>query len=206
MTVRAILAAGLAFLLTACGGDEAEESAAPGVAQICGDPRLAGNRVAPIGDGGGDGGCGIAAPVAVTGVMGLTMEGRATLNCTTARALADWVETGLIPADRLTRSRVTGFRVAASYACRGRNHQPGARLSEHAFGNAIDISEFSFADGSVRDVRSGWNDVRQDDWFRRIHRAACGPFGTVLGPESDRFHQDHFHFDVARYRSGPYCR
>ncbi|MEM9755898.1 MAG: extensin family protein, partial [Pseudomonadota bacterium] len=25
-------------------------------------------------------------------------------------------------------------------------------------------------------------------------------------PESDRFHQDHFHFDVADYRSGPYCR
>jgi len=39
-----------------------------------------------------------------------------------------------------------------------------------------------------------------------MHRAACGPFGTVLGPNADRFHQDHFHFDTARHRSGPYCR
>ena len=33
-----------------------------------------------------------------------------------------------------------------------------------------------------------------------------GGFGTVLGPESDQFHQDHFHFDTARHRGGPYCR
>jgi hypothetical protein len=39
-----------------------------------------------------------------------------------------------------------------------------------------------------------------------MHKAACGPFGTVLGPNSNRFHQDHFHFDTARYRSGSYCR
>jgi len=30
--------------------------------------------------------------------------------------------------------------------------------------------------------------------------------GTVLGPEANRFHRDHFHFDTAEYRSGPYCR
>jgi hypothetical protein len=42
--------------------------------------------------------------------------------------------------------------------------------------------------------------------MRRMHRGACGPFGTVLGPEADRYHQDHFHFDTARYRSGSYCR
>jgi len=28
----------------------------------------------------------------------------------------------------------------------------------------------------------------------------------VLGPEAARYHQDHFHFDTARYRSGSYCR
>ena len=32
------------------------------------------------------------------------------------------------------------------------------------------------------------------------------PFGTVLGPNSDRFHRDHFHFDMASYSSGAYCR
>ena len=42
--------------------------------------------------------------------------------------------------------------------------------------------------------------------MRKMHRTACGPFGTVLGPDSDRFHRDHFHFDTAKYRSGPFCR
>jgi hypothetical protein len=42
--------------------------------------------------------------------------------------------------------------------------------------------------------------------MRRAHKTACGPFGTVLGPNADRYHQDHFHFDTARYRSGSYCR
>ena len=51
-----------------------------------------------------------------------------------------------------------------------------------------------------------WSTYRRGRLLRRLHGGACGPFGTVLGPESDRFHQDHFHFDTASYRSGPYCR
>jgi hypothetical protein len=61
-------------------------------------------------------------------------------------------------------------------------------------------------DGSRVTVLSGWNDPEDGRLLRRLHRGACGPFGTVLGPNSDRFHQDHFHFDVARHRGGPYCR
>lgn len=42
--------------------------------------------------------------------------------------------------------------------------------------------------------------------MRSAHKKACGPFGTVLGPNADRYHQDLFHFDTARYRNSPYCR
>jgi len=42
--------------------------------------------------------------------------------------------------------------------------------------------------------------------LREMHSTACGPFGTVLGPEANRFHRENFHFDTARYRSGRYCR
>jgi len=54
-------------------------------------------------------------------------------------------------------------------------------------------------------VLTDWNGqyARQ---LRAMWEAACGPFGTVLGPEADRFHADHFHFDTADYRSGSYCR
>jgi hypothetical protein len=54
-------------------------------------------------------------------------------------------------------------------------------------------------------VLTDWNG-RYASQLRAMSQAACGPFGTVLGPEADRFHRDHFHFDTADYRSGSYCR
>ena len=95
--------------------------------------------------------------------------------------------------------------VAAGYACRTRNSRPGGRLSEHARGNAIDISAFRLRDGTRLTVLDDWNS-RNRDVMRRLWRSACGPFGTVLGPNADAHHRDHFHFDVAEYRSGSYCR
>lgn len=41
-------------------------------------------------------------------------------------------------------------------------------------------------------------------FLRQIWTEACGPFSTVLGPEADAAHRDHFHFDAAERRA-PYC-
>jgi hypothetical protein len=41
--------------------------------------------------------------------------------------------------------------------------------------------------------------------MRKAHKAACGIFGTTLGPGSDGYHEDHLHFDTASGRQ-PYCR
>lgn len=47
----------------------------------------------------------------------------------------------------------------------------------------------------------------RDAFLRAVHRGACGPFTTVLGPDSDAAHLDHFHLDLARRRGGAgYCR
>jgi hypothetical protein len=100
---------------------------------------------------------------------------------------------------------LVAIQVASHYACRSRNGQRGARLSEHAKGNAIDISAFLLADGTRLTVLEDW-DGQNSRLMRRLHASACGPFGTVLGPNADRHHQDHFHFDVADYRSGSYCQ
>ena len=83
---------------------------------------------------------------------------------------------------------------------------PGARISEHGKGRAIDISGFRLQDGTLITLRNGWNGKETGPLLRKMHADACGIFGTVLGPESDRFHLDHFHFDTARYRSGAFCR
>jgi hypothetical protein len=143
--------------------------------------------------------------VLIRSVSGVQLSQSTRMDCETAAALDDWVRGAVLPVMRDRGGGAVGLRVAAGYVCRGRNRQPGARLSEHSFGRAVDISAILLADGSEITVLNGWNS-RDGRLLRELWRRACGPFGTVLGPESDRFHRDHFHFDTARYRSGPYCR
>ena len=168
---------------------------------VCGDPSIKGETLAPITS--RVRGCGVADPVRVTSVDGVALNQSAVINCETARALKTWIRKGLKPA--FGRKEVVGLRVAASYACRPRNNVRGAKISEHGRGNAIDISAIVLADG--RSI------VVADDWRRsagkpmkKAYRAACGTFGTTLGPESDRHHRDHLHFDIANQRGGAYCR
>ncbi len=106
--------------------------------------------------------------------------------------------------------KLTGLRIAASYACRTRDSIPDAKMSEHAFGDAIDISAFRVDERWI-DVKSGWSSEGDDkDFLASVRQSACGPFTTVLGPGSDSFHTDHFHLDMIKRRTagpskGLYC-
>lgn len=169
----------------------------------CGRSSVQGTRIAPVA---GNGACGIAQAVRVTGVSGVALSRPTRMSCGTAVALDNWVRQGVIPTVGRTGGGAVSLQVAAGYACRTRNSQSGARLSEHARGNAIDISAIVLANGERLSVLDDWGRGSKGRLLRTLWRRACGPFGTVLGPESDRFHRDHFHFDVADYRSGPFCR
>lgn len=171
--------------------------------QLCGSPGLVGERIDPIV--GRISGCGIAEPIRLREVDGVALTTPATINCTTAQALQTWLGQAQGIVGR-TGGGIENLRVVASYSCRTRNNQAGARLSEHSTGNGIDIAGIGLVNGQELTVLGGWRDRTAGPILQRLHQAACGPFGTVLGPNSDRHHQDHFHFDVADYRSGPYCR
>jgi hypothetical protein len=88
-----------------------------------------------------------------------------------------------------------------SYNCRGMNNQIGARLSEHSFGNALDIGGFELADGRkitlVRDWTHG--DPQTRAFLHDVHNGACGHFATVLSPGSNPFHYNHIHVDLAQH-------
>lgn len=155
---------------------------------------------------GAQAGCGVANAVRVRVVSGVRLSQPAIMDCQTAKALKTWVEDTAKPVLAGKGGGLEQLRVAAHYICRTRNNRPGGRISEHGKGRAIDISGLQLRDGTLITVRSGWNNAETRDAMRKLHSGACGPFGTVLGPNSDRFHLDHFHFDTARYRSGPYCR
>lgn len=171
---------------------------------VCGDLALQGEVVGRVA--GRVNGCGIEQAVRLKSVSGVRLSTPATVDCVTAKALKTWVERGMRPAVGNRGGGVDSMRVFASYACRTRNSQKGTRISEHGKGRAIDIGSFSLRNGTQISVLHDWGRGRDGRILREMHSKACGPFGTVLGPEADRFHRDHFHFDTARYRSGSYCR
>ncbi len=173
------------------------------LSRLCGNPALLGERLDDI----SQGQCRIDNPVLVHVVAGVELSTPATLNCGTANTLADWVQNDAQNAVKSLRSRITSMRVLASYACRTRNSQPGTRLSEHALGNAIDIGSFKLANGTELSIEYDWRRTdREGQAIRALVDSACGPFGTVLGPDSDPFHYNNLHLDTAKYRSGAYCR
>ncbi|MDF1854484.1 extensin family protein [Pseudooceanicola sp.] len=170
---------------------------------ICGDPDIQGVEVGRVS--GTLKGCLVIDAVRVQSVAGVDLSTHAVMDCQTAKALKNWVDRGLRPAVGQRGGGIAGLRVVAHYSCRTRNSQKGAKLSEHAKGKAIDIAGIKLRDGSEITVLTGWNERKTRKVLHKAHAAACGPFGTVLGPDANRFHRDHFHFDTASYRGGPYC-
>lgn len=171
---------------------------------VCNDPDLQGEFVGAVP--GRIAGCGVAEAVRLRAVSDVLLSQQAVMDCPTAQALKSWIENSVQPTLANKGGGLKGLRVAGHYVCRTRNHKRGARISEHGKGRAIDISAFVLQDGTTITVLKGWTSRDHGQALRDMHKGACGPFGTVLGPNADSFHRDHFHFDTARYRSGTYCR
>jgi hypothetical protein len=128
----------------------------------------------------------------------------ATLACPLVSRLDHWIASAVQPAaQRWFAQPVVEIKQISAYSCRGMNGQRGAPISEHAFGNALDIAAFTLADGRRVSVKGGWQGRPEEQGFLRdVHAAACQQFSTVLAPGSNRFHYDHIHVDLARRRSG----
>ncbi len=158
----------------------------------------------------GEGGCGVGHPIRVTWLpQQVKLSGRAIMGCEVSEALANWTVKVAIPQAKLKFGEpLTEIEQYASYVCRTRNSQNGAKLSEHAKGNAIDLGRFHLADGKVIDVESDAEDDTPEKRFLKVLRdEGCTYFKTVLGPGSDPYHDSHFHFDMAKRRNGShYCR
>ncbi len=155
--------------------------------------------------------CGALKPfkVSATAKGQVALEPAALLRCPMIPALEHWMERVVMPAARYHfRSDVVGLKVASSYSCRPMNHVHGARLSEHGHANAIDVSGFVLANGQVVTVKAGWSgSLNERVFLRSVHGGACTIFTTVLGPNYDRLHHDHFHLDLARHtREGRICK
>jgi hypothetical protein len=163
---------------------------------VCGVPTIKGEPIAPIAS--KVNGCGVSDAVRVTSVAGVRLSQSATVDCSVATALNTWVADVAQPA---FGGKLSELRIAAHYVCRGQNNKKGAQISEHGKGRAVDISAFVMTDGKVLTVKEDYNQI-----LRRIYKSACGIFKTTLGPGSDGYHEDHFHFDTSARSGGAYCR
>jgi hypothetical protein len=151
----------------------------------------------------GPGVCGMEQPFRVSAFAGgsVTLNQKALLACPIIPVVDSWLADVVQPAAQLyLGTSVTGLK-AGSYACRGRNNQRGARLSEHAFGNALDVMAFQLADGREISVKQGWSGgvIEDQEFLREVLVRSCEQYKTVLGPGADLFHYDHFHLDLARH-------
>jgi hypothetical protein len=127
----------------------------------------------------------------------------ATLACPLVSVLDRWLTETVQPAaQRWFRQRVVEIKQISAYSCRGMNGDPNAHISEHAFGNALDIAAFTFADGRRVTVKDGWHGLPEEQGFLRdVEAGACQQFTTVLAPGSNAYHYDHIHVDLMRRAS-----
>ena len=166
----------------------------------------------------GPGACGIDYPLRVAGLgetalASFTEESNtpraaavapaATLACPMVSALDRFVSDAVQPAaTRWFGQPVVNIKQISAYSCRGMNDVPGARISEHAFGNALDIAAFTLADGHTITVKDGWRGTPAEQGFLHdVQESACSVFTTVLAPGSNAYHEDHMHVDLMRRSS-----
>jgi hypothetical protein len=140
-------------------------------------------------------------PVNAFGPVAVTPT--ATLACPIVSALDRWLADSVQPsAMRWFGARVVEIKQISAYSCRGMNGNSRAHISEHAFGNALDIAAFTLADGRRITVKDGWKGMPEEQGFLRdVQGAACQQFNTVLAPGSNVYHYDHIHVDLMRRSS-----
>ena len=96
--------------------------------------------------------------------------------------------------------RVSKLATGPGFVCRGRNGDASGKLSEHAYGNALDITTIGMASGETIKVADALNAGSPSHALLRDIRArACGYFSTVLGPGANAAHAEHFHFDMGTH-------
>jgi hypothetical protein len=140
----------------------------------------------------------------VTGAGPVDVKPAATLACPIVSALDQWIEASVQPAAmRWFRQPVVEIKQISAYSCRGMNGDPNAHISEHAFGNALDVAEFTLADGHKVSVQYGWHGTPEEQAFLHdVQSAACDQFTTVLAPGANVYHYNHIHVDLMRHYNG----
>jgi hypothetical protein len=152
-------------------------------------------------------GCALPYPLVVNTLgPAIGLEPKAEMNCRMAEAAARFMAGTVAPTARSQLGAgLKSVSQASAYVCRPRHNRE--KMSEHAFGNALDIASFTLTDGRRIDVEASPDGDGARKFLAEVRKAACGPFKTVLGPGSDADHAVHFHLDLEpRRNGGTFCQ
>ena len=119
------------------------------------------------------------------------------MTCPVAAGLHLWVQQSVQPAaEAIFGSRVAKVHHLGTYSCRRMYGESSGPWSEHATGNAIDVAGFTLEDGTQISLVNDWNEPADKARFlKELRDHACEIFGTVLSPDYNTAHRDHFHLD-----------
>ncbi|GJE42365.1 extensin family protein [Methylobacterium soli] len=149
-----------------------------------------------------NGQCGAARPLRLTALDGVALPQAVTLVCGAAEALARWTTEVQVAAERDLGAPLKALTIGTSYECRGQNHDPDAKLSEHAFANGVDVMSFSIGERAPVGVGPLPEGTPEARFQAGVRARACGFFRTVLGPGSDAAHANHLHLDERERNAG----
>ncbi len=129
------------------------------------------------------------------------------VTCPVAAALEIWRRDSVTPAARtILGSEVVRIEHLGAFSCRRMYGGADGPWSEHATANAIDIAGFVLKDGRRISVLKDWEETGEKAAFlRAVRTGACESFATVLSPDYNAAHADHFHLDQDARWSGV-CR
>ena len=224
---RILIAATAALALSACfgapdvmknGGGKQSTTTKPNRPQVVGTPsftsaeaqqcafdlKQAGVRFTPLPNQDHGGGCSSIDSVKLLDI-GTPVTNLGAMTCPLAKSFAAWAQFAVKPAARqYFGQEVVKIETYGTYSCRNIYGGRSGRLSQHASSNAIDVSGFVRADGRRIMLDGGWNgDKTSQDFLRALHKSACRRFGTVLSPDYNAAHYNHFHMDMS---GNGYCR
>ena len=146
--------------------------------------------------------CGLQSPLSLEAVMAngrsIPLNAPVTTDCGMATALPRWVSDVDSYLKAKENTEIESLIVGTNYACRNVNNGEGGNLSFHAFGDALDVSGFTLADGRTITVEPAWlgTEAQGSRIIRFAHDAACTHFTTVLGPDANALHHEHLHIDL----------
>lgn len=155
--------------------------------------------------------CSVQQPVQLKSVhmsgVDLQMPDHPILNCAFALHFMSWLqELGGPAATAKEGFALTQFYTGPGFVCRGRNGDISSKISEHGYGNAVDVERMTFSDGQIFLVHDALDPTAKAyETLKAMRTSACTRFSTVLGPGSNAAHREHFHFDLGMHgKSGTY--